>query len=238
MNKGYFYIVALLVLSACSSLKSLQTVETKIPCLGSVGNVSKGMFFKNFDKVGEPHLSEAISVSLQSVAFTKSTFGAYKKYRENLGKSVDITFNDSLPNTPRYFQLELSDLVTLKETLNGEVNSGLKNYLESEDNLKLLTGISFVAIMAQEQMLQDAQSVQLKEIDGHLELHLDFGSRSNAISMKSLQVFDFETSGFCWNYNKRNQPEIVTIRNGTDGCPKGTENSASKLDETREYLKL
>lgn len=102
----------------------------------------------------------------------------------------------------------------------------------------MLTGISFVVINRQQQMLEDAQHLSLVQKDGHLVLQVENGMLNMEIDMKSLEVFDFETSGFCWQANKRNQPEIAVLTRNREGCPRGTEKTAAKLDETRQYLKL
>lgn len=238
MRNSYSIVLCLLLLSACNPLKSLQTVDTVIPCIGSVGEVKGGVFSKEFQKVGEPHILESISVSLQSRAFANSTYKAYQKYRQSLGKQVSVTYHDTLEVAPRFFQLKVTDLVRLKSILNDESNTGLLNYLEDDPSLKMLTGISFVAVMAQQQMLEEAQHVSLVQQDGHLALKVHNNMGTIDINMKSLQVFDFETSGFCWQTNKRNRPEIVVLTVDGVSCPRGTEKSADKLDETRQYLKL
>lgn len=238
MRYSYVIVLCLLLFSACNPLKKLQTVDTVTPCIGSAGEVKGSVFSKEFHKIGEPEISEPISVSLQSEAFTNSTYKAYQKYRESLGKRVSITYHDTLEVAPRFFQLNVTDLVRLKSVLNDESNAGLLNYLEDDPSLKMLTGISFVAIMAQQQMLEEAQHVSLVQQDGHLALQVHSGMGTTDINMKSLQVFDFETSGFCWQTNKRNRPEIVVLTRDGESCPRGTERSADKLDETRQYLKL
>lgn len=230
-------MLCLLLLSACTPLKSLRTVDAVIPCIGSVGEVKGGVFSKEFQKVGEPHISDPISVSLQSRAFTNVTYKAYQKYRQSLGKPVSIAYHDTLDVPPRFFQLKVADLVRVKSILNDEGNSDLLTYLKDDSSIKMLTGISFVAT-AQRHMLEAAQHVSIVQQNGHLSLQIDTKVETIAIDMKSLEVFDFEASGFCWQTNKRNRPEIVVLNINGESCPRGTEKSAEKLDETRQYLKL
>jgi len=228
----------LLLLTACSSLKKFQTVDSRISCIGTVGTVKKGILHKEFHEIGQPSLVEGIAVSLQSKAFTKTTFNAYRKYRESQGKKVILSYNDSLQLAPRYLQLTISDKVGLVTLLNNEKNSGLRNYIEDDKSLKILTGISFVTNTQQKQLLADAAHLSLVQKDGRLTLEVHNREASTEIAMKSLEVFDFETSGFCWQENKRNQPVIAVLAANGSACPSGTEKSADKVGGTRQYLKL
>ncbi|MEM8927863.1 MAG: hypothetical protein AAGC45_06650 [Bacteroidota bacterium] len=238
MKYTYLMFGYLLLFTACTTLKDLQTVETVIPCVGSVGQTKGRVFSKEFQKIGEPRISQPIAVSLQSKAFSKTSYKAYQKYRGHLGKQVSIAYNDSLAVPPRFYELRITDLVGIKNVLNQESNNGLLHYLEDDRSLAMLTGISFVVINRQQQMLEEAQHLSLVQKDGHLVLQVENGMLNMEIDMKSLEVFDFETSGFCWQANKRNQPEIAVLTRNREGCPRGTEKTAAKLDETRQYLKL
>lgn len=238
MKYSYLWLWLVVLLSACTTVKSLQSVESSIPCLGSVGTVKEGLFSKEFQKVGEPKIAAAVSASLSSKEFTKSTFTDYKKYRESLGKTVSLSYADSLEIKPRYFQLHISDLVSLKSFLNDEANTGLLAYLEDDKNIEMLTGISFVAQMINEQQLKNAQHVHLIQKSNGLSLQVEDGNTTFEINMKELQVFDFSTASFCWQENKRSKPEIAVIAAYGQSCPKGTEKNAAKLDQTKQYLKL
>lgn len=238
MKHQFGPLLCVLLLSACTTIKSLQTVDTVIPCIGSVGTTKGGVFSKEFKKVGEPKIFGPIEVSLQSTAFTKSTYQSYQKYRENLGKQVSTAFTDSSAMATRFYELHIVDLVGVKQLLNHEKNADLRSYLEDDRSLSMLTGIAFVADPAQKQLLESAQHVSLIREDGHLTLQVQQGMGHTEVRMKSLEVFDFETSGFCWQENKRNRPEIAVLTRNGEGCPRGTEKSADKLDETRQYLKL
>ena len=238
MKYSYSTLLFLVVFSACAPTKRLQTVISEIPCVGSIGSVEKRLFSKEFKKVGESRISGPISVSIQSMAFTKATFNSYKRHRETLAKPMMGIRNDTLETVPRYFQLKISDFVTLKEYLNNGDNQGLRNYLEDDRDIRMLTGISFVPLMADKQVLQEADHVYLAQQDGRLILEAHNGMDNKKINMKTLEVFDFETATFCWKENKRNKVEIAVIATDGQPCPRGTEKKAYKLDETKQYLKL
>ncbi|MEO0573310.1 MAG: hypothetical protein AAF039_16505 [Bacteroidota bacterium] len=238
MKYAFGLLLSVLLLAACTPLKNLQTVATRIPCIGSVGAIKNGVFSKEFQKVGEPQISESIAVALQSHAFTNVTYRAYQKYRENLGKPPSVAYHDSLEVAPRFFQLEVADRVRLKSLLNAKSNTSLLHYLEEDSNIQMLTGISFVTMGPQHQSLEEAQHISLTQKEGHLILQVENSIGNLEIDMKSLEVFDFETSGFCWQTNQRNQPAIAVLIGTGESCPRGTEKSANKLDETRQYLKL
>jgi hypothetical protein len=234
----YSYVVFLaLLFSACSTIDKLKTTVPAIPCIGSVGKVSGGIFSKAFQKVGEPEILSPISVTLKSEAFSQMTFNSYKKYREAQGKFTSLNYTDSVEIKPRYFTMEVSDYVSLKSFLNGEKNRELRNYLEQDKNIEILTQVAFVAPQL-EQILFDAKHVSIIQENGRLAVQLESDFGRQRVAMNSLEVFDFKTATFCWNENKRGRPEIALINTRSQSCPKGTEKSADKLDRTKQYLKL
>lgn len=234
MKNNFVILLLVLLLNACSTFKSLQSVETEVPCVGAIGHLKSGVFSKAFQKVGKPNILEDIAVSVQRRNFTNSTFTAYRKSLEKKGKA--IVFDST--QTQVYFDLRISDFVALREWLNHESNVAVLQYLENDTNLTLLTGISFVANMELEQLLEDAHHITLNETEGQLALQIHNTLGSSEIPMRSLEVFDFETSGFCWQEDKRGRPVIALIVESGKGCPREMEKNAWKLNGTKKYLKL
>lgn len=223
---------------SCSPLKKWQNVESKTPCLGAIGEPTEDLFTKGFRKVGEPKISTPISVEIQSVPFTKSTFSKYKKYKAYLGEEVYVQFNDSLESPPRFFQLRITDFVSLKEDLNQEMNQVMLDYLEDDPGLELLTEISLVSDTSQEPILTKATQAHLVQQGERVYLEVKHKGSFTQLETSAMEIFDYKTAGFCWQLNQRNRPEISTILVNGQSCPKGTENKAKKLDDSFSLLKL
>ncbi len=220
-------------------MRNLQKVETRIPCLGSVGKSNSTLFTKDFQKAGEPGLNAPLEVSLNVFDFSNTTLAKYKKYQETQGKKPKIIYDDSIQvEQTKYYQLRISDLVGLKAQLNSTQNQTLKAYLQDDVDLGILTGISFVAQGEVDYELRTAEHFYLKELRGALILEAHSEHHFVEIKMAALEVFNFETSNLCWKLNKRNKLEIAAIVNEGNRCPGATEKDANKLDTTKSYVKL
>ncbi|MDC6390662.1 hypothetical protein PP182_18390 [Maribacter sp. PR1] len=238
MKLKLFLLVTTLCFMSCSPLKKWQNVESKTAGLGAIGEATDDLFTKGFRKVGEPKLSTPISVHIHSVPFTKSSYSKYKKYKEHLGEEVNVQFNDSLESAPRFFQLRITDIVRLKQDLNREMNQVMLDYLEDDPGLELLTEISLVSDTPQESILTKATQAQLIQKGDRVYLEVRNNGTFIQLETSIMEIFDYETAGFCWQLNQRSRPEISTILVNGQSCPKGTEKKAKKLDVSFDYLKL
>ncbi len=227
-----------LILHACSPLHYMQKVESQIPGIGSIGAYRSGLFKKDFQKVGEPVLDTPISVSIQSMGISPSIKAKYAKYLEAQAQEPMVEFQDSTAAQPRYYQIQITDIVGLSAQLNNEVNVTVRQYLQDDKGLQLLTKISFMADKQTEDQLQATNQYYVQSENGALVLKMGNGSGATEIKMASLQIFDFETSGFCWKRNKRGHLEIAHILMDGKSCPGETESNPNKLDPILDYSKL
>lgn len=227
-----------LLLNACASIPNLQKVESKIPCVGAIGKEKSSLFKKEFQKIGEPALSSPISVSVKSIPFDKNSFGLYENYRKQLGKKPTVTYLDSVNAKPRFYQLKITDFISLKTQLISENNKGLVAYLTNDKSQRILTEVKFVANSREAQLINEADHLFITEKQGMLtiETHNQYGNSN--IKMAELQVFNFETSGFCWKNNVYGKPEIALITSNGDSCPNSTERNPQKINDTKAYLKF
>lgn len=138
---------------------------------------------------------------------------------------------------PRFFTLELVDLIQLKADLNHQDNAEVRHYLEDDGNIALLSSITFAAPL-HDTALRQARHMALVQGKNQLNLRIHTSVSTQDIPMNTLEVFDFKSSSFCWEMNQRNQKVIALIRSQGLGCPRPTTNTAKKLKVEREYLKL
>ena len=227
-----------LVLSGCGPLHNLQKVESRIPCIGSLGKHHTKLFSKSFQKVGEPMLQKPVALALEQSTFTSGEQSKYDKYLESQGLESTQNYSDSTLVPKKYYQVRISDVVGLKAQLNSPANKATKDYLKEDKDVVLLSGISFVTNERIEQQIFNAEHYYISEIKGELTLELRREEETSHIPMSALKIFDFETAGFCWKRNKKNQLEIATISMDGNSCPGNAEKDPNKLDATQTYLKL
>lgn len=230
-------ILVAILLHACGPMRQMQKVESQIPVLGSIGKQQSKLFKKDFQKVGEPILSAPITVSVQSVPFTANMLGKYNKYREKQGLEPLAVQKDTTKTVmPHYFELTITDVMGLTAQLNHTDNQTVKDYLQEDTNLVLLSQISFRANAEVSERIQSADRFYLgKDTKGTLGL---ITGDNFTIKMSELEVFDFETANFCWKKDNRGHLEIAHILMDGNTCPGATEANPKKLDRTPDYLKL
>ena len=222
---------------ACAPIAFAPQPKSPISCLGSVGKLTSKPFTKSFQKVGEPNLEAPVALTIHSLPITASIQSKLDKYRSQAAQT-EASYADAEEQPNRYFQARIADAVGLVAELNSPVNQHLKNYLQHDKHLVLLTGISFVADAVTAQKIGTAEHYFVSEVNGSLILELYGNLGKSHIGMSALQIFDFETSGICWKHSKRNQPEIATILMEGNSCPGNTEKDPTKLDGTQKYWKL
>jgi hypothetical protein len=226
-----------LTLNACGPMRQMQKVESQIPVLGSIGKQQSKLFKKDFQKVGEPILSAPITVSVRSVPFTANMLGKYKKYREKQGLAPLVVQKDTTKTImPNYFELAITDVVGFTTQLNHPDNQTVKDYLQEDTDLVLLSHISFSATAEVSERIQSSDLFYLNtDAKGTLSL---IAGENFTIRMSELEVFDFETSKFCWKKDNRGRLVIAHILMDGGACPGATEANPKKLDKIPDYLKL
>tara|TARA_B100000949_G_C14133787_1_gene387753 strand:+ start:130 stop:798 length:669 start_codon:yes stop_codon:yes gene_type:complete len=222
-------------------MRQMQKVQSQVPVLGSIGKHQSSLFEKGFQKIGEPELDRAISVAIETVPLSGKMKTRYEKYREQLGKQPLVKIMDSTQiENLSYYKLEITDVVRLVEQLNSDKNSYLKNYLQEDVELVLLSSMSIVVDQTLSQKLDKAEKLFLKTgSDGALFLQISGGAQDGKpIQQSSLEIFDFERGNFCWKLDNRGRINIAQILMDGITCPGSTKANPEKLNRTPDYLKL
>ncbi|MEX0290064.1 MAG: hypothetical protein AB3N14_13220 [Flavobacteriaceae bacterium] len=236
-NLTYTLWVVLLI-AACSPLKNSKTVESHIPSLGAIGQEDKSLFGSLFLQIGHPKIMAPIALGATETPFSKSSFKTYRTHLESKGEEAKITYVDSSKVKPKYLCLEITDKIALQTQLNAEENKSVRNYL-SKDTHNMVSKISFVASEQVRSQITDARALFLSQNNhGVLGISVIQRNTTHFLPMSDLETFSFKTSGFCWGKNIYGQLEIDAIVSSDNRCPKGTEEDAYKLTETKSYLKL
>ncbi|WP_421807401.1 hypothetical protein [Flagellimonas sp.] len=232
------FLVALLY--GCGTMHQLQKVRSQVPILGSIGQPQSSLFKKEFQKIGEPHFANPISVSMESFPLSGKTKVRYENYRERMGMTPLFSTMDSAQLTGfRCFQIEINDAVSVVKALNDAQNANLKTYLKENMNLVMLSEISFVADAELSKKLEIAEKLYLTtNQSGALTLKINDERKGYAIQLSYMDIFDYDTASFCWSKNKRGDLQIAQILLDGGTCPGNTEANPEKLNNIPDYLKL
>ncbi len=237
--KSIPFVLFLALIFSCTPLRHTQLKTATLPGLGVLGKPGKSLLYQDFYPYGNPVLTTAVAVAMKEVPFNRSEFRKYADYKAARGQKTTVVYVDSLPNKPTYILLEITDMMVLQQQLNADENRGLRSYLAKEEDAKLVNRISFRVESKQAQTLAKAQGIFLTENHhGLLELECVLGQERQRIALSELDVFDYNTVGFCWELDQYGKEKIALISIDKTNCPKGTSPKANKLDNTKPYLKI
>lgn len=237
-NIFYLLLMAGTVIS-CAPIRQRGDLENPMPFLADIGKYSGILTSSDFYKTGSPTVRDHLDISVTEVPFTKARFRKYLKLKKNKGERPTVAYIDSLPDKPKYLSLQIADMIAVAGLLNGMENQGVRSYLEKDGGYAIVSQVSLVAGPQQAQDLINADNIRLVE-DGNGSLALQTirnGSRTQW-NISKMEVFDFATSGLCWEEDRSGKKKIGALTAEGEKCPNGTERKANKLDGTRSYLKL
>ena len=238
MKPTYLFTALLLLIFSCSPMQNLKESGGGNPSLGVVGKDIKNVFKKNFLQLGKPIINRTLAVSVREVPFSKSKYKTYQNNHLQTGEKLAIDYIDSLPK-PTYIDLEISDKINLLSLLNTAENSDVRSYLAQDAHNSIVTAISVTVQPHIKALLLEAEALYLKESKyGLFVLEVAKGRERSEVAFTVREIFDYQLSGFCWRKDNYGNKIIEAIAMGNENCPRGTEQKAYKLDETKSYLKL
>ena len=226
------------MLVSCNSIKSLGVKDGNFPFIGTVGKERSTVLKTEFIATGNVVIEKPIALNIQTIPFTKSTYKKYMSVKALSGAKSTITYVDSLANKPSYTLLSIQDRISVKESLNDEINKEVKNYLEKDTDCKVVSSISVVLDAGLMQELTSADGLFLSTgAHGVLQILVVNGNQRNYINLPKDELFDYSLMGICWGADIYGKPVIETL-NDNGKCPNGTQKDAKKLDKLQSFLKL
>ncbi len=242
MFKNITFLVLAFIIVSCKSVvvdnSYQQTTKQKV-VLGSVGLNSNYILSQNYDNTGLPNYKKEIRVTVASLPYTKTTYKAYAKASLLQEANFKIKAIDSVKTKPKYLDISIADNVLLVESLNDSSNRSIRNYLSTQREAKVVTGIA----MALPSNLMDS-------VNGGDEYFLsEYGKKSYAITVYKKGdlittipftdgvVFAYDVSSCCWQENSTRQVAIVDLVDNIE-CPYKTHASAKRAKKKINYFKL
>ncbi|MBC6999640.1 hypothetical protein [Cytophaga sp. FL35] len=238
----YVYLTLLLTLFiwSCGSITQIgDTNDTTLPFLSNLGVERGNILSTNFHQAGTPDLDQKTPLVVSNPQFNKTMYKKYAALMDRSGVSPYFQYVDSLPVKPKYFTLEIGDEILLQENFNSVSNKRVRDYISLENEIGIVTNVSFIYTAVNATSLINADGVFLvKDKNGVLSLEVFNEGKKAIIDITDLKVFDYELSNFCWSLDRYGNPTIATIVDKPSQCPKGTKNKANKLEKNQSYLKL
>lgn len=237
MKCAYIWIAILLIFSSCSSISITPETKYAYPNLATVGQQDKSLLSRQFISSGAPEITSSIAVSFNSYPFTKSRFADYEKAMRAQGKTPKVVYVDTMENKPQYAVFRIKDFVGLQVLINQEENEGLRTYLATDQNQELVYEIH--ALLPGNILEGDLEGIQfeLLQVEGKRTLRAIHGKNTSEVPMESLQIFDFESTNFCWTKDARGQLQVAAINIDGGRCPGNATNNPQELLKPSNYLK-
>lgn len=239
MLKKLLWYLPIIIILSCNTIKvhqQTQKTATQVPSLGTVGMVTGHTLDYSFQTYTQPGLEQGIRLELNKTFFTKKQFRAFSEQMKQQGKTHALAYSDSLEGKPFFYLFKIIDYQGLAQTINSQDNDALRESLQTNSDLRIVTAISAVIGASQEQRISQADAYYLVN-NGTSRLGIALVSNNKTqhiLDLENLQAFAWTDAGFCWGNDKRRRPEIKAISLGS--CPAATYKNAQKLIKDNEDI--
>lgn len=227
----------------CKSLsvqnKQYQTT-TKQVVLGGVGIDETYDFERTYSYSGIPNYSAPVKVQMTPLAFSKGTYKPYTKASTLQPTEIKVNYVDSLPEKPKFLNIEIADKIGLINLLNDSSNQHIKKYLLNQNDSHVVTNVSVVFDENTMESLMNADEVFVEQIGVKavgLKLYTD-GRVTSTLNFNDGVVFAYRVASICWQENSKHQLDIVDLVEGDNGCPSQTYSSAKRAKKEVDYFKF
>ena len=241
MFRKSLFIILMVLTMGCSIVKD-STYEQKgnslITGLGAIGLEKTTLLGTSFNQIGNPELSNKVSVQFSLIPFNKNTYNTYKAYVKNNAIDNVLLKNDSTTERiPRYISLKIADRIGMVNALNDNSNKALQLYLDNDSNYKMISSIMAAVDIKIIQRLKEADEIYLiSQNTSTLKLELiKEGKTVDHINFSVFQIFNYKTASFCWGKDNLNKKCIRAIVDGKNTCPKDTHKKAFKVDTKNDF---
>jgi hypothetical protein len=214
------------------------TSNTKI--LGAIGMKSTSFSGTDYNTIGLPVISEPIKVNISQELFSNATYKAFQKAKEMSITGVNVLYNDSSKIKLKFLKIDIADKVSLLHALNQKDNLGIKEYLATDKEAHLITGISIVLSESETKLLLEAQEVFLQEVGqkSYALVAYSNNQEQGKILFKQGVVFAYRPSYACWQEDSKYQLQIVNLVEGQRSCSPKTYKSAKRAKKKINYFKF
>lgn len=233
----------LLILTSCKTLsvqnKQYQTT-TKQVALGSIGAHETFDLERTYTYSAVPDYVMPVKVQVTPIVFNKTKFRAFATAREFQASKVHLNFVDSIPEKPKFLNIETSDKVGLIHLLNSSENGSIKTYLQNQNRSHVVTNISMALNEKDMENLMTADEVFIEQI-GLKAIGLALYSNTTltrTINFNDGVVFAYRAASVCWKENSKYRLEIVDLVEGDNSCPNQSYSSAKRAKKKVDYFKF
>lgn len=242
MGRKFIYILLVLSCIFYSSLLTAQVLQqptTGFVELGTIGKTKHGLLNKDNIQETVPVYKQKIRVGVSILPFNKANFNKFKRAASHQNSKVTVTYIDSLPNKPKFVQLQIIDKVQVLKELNANYNEAVRGYLQNSAHNELIMNVSAYFDAIDLSNLSQAEEVYLlnnKPKKYVLEL-VKNGKPFAQIDLSKAVTFGYTTASFCWK-KEQGVISLANLVNNGESCAKDTYKKVARLDKKVNYFKM
>lgn len=242
--KNSFFILLLVITSACQSTKiknETYKIAPSAPELGSIGQ-SKSLFDlqNEFEERTLPKLENKIRVAIEVVPYTKKLNKIYIAKAKYNQKQSQINYVDSLPNKPELITIRLQDVTGIVEELNAPHNAAVFRLLVDTQKYKMVSGIAV--------SLAETEIAKIREADTYYLTHSQenkydialykLGKKTNSLAINAENILGYQSSSFCWGISEKGNWYIADMVTGNTNCKGKTNSKIQKKKKSKALFDM
>lgn len=242
MNKLVVVLVMVIGLSGCKTIsiqKEAQQTTTQNMMLGVVGNQKAFFLEQDYNHVAIPDYNQPIKVQPNVIAFSKSSFSAFKSAQQTQNNTIDVNYIDSVKtNQSSFLKLEIADRVSVIKALKSKENTEVFQFLQNNNQTHIVTSISIALNQGDQDVIRNADEVFLETsgVKNYVLKAYINKALQQTIKFTDGVVFTYQTSSACWKEDSKYQLQIIDLVERNDKCPSKSYLSAKRAKKKINYF--
>jgi len=217
------YLLLLLTLFSCGTIKYKSTTAENLPELGTIGIFTNYLLEKDHQPKTVVSLSTPIRLSYKGISI---------KERELFNKKDPLKI---IPKDSTLISFEILDKISLIKQLNAD--NELLKYLTKACNYKIVSQVTLHFPDSVNSRIKKADEVYLiQRKQNTLSLELRKNNKTfDWVEFTDGTIVNFKALEFCWGQNKRRDLEIFDLVSSGSNCGEDTYKSVKKVKKKNEF---
>ena len=217
------YLLLLLTVVSCGTIKYKSTTAENLPELGTIGVFTNYLLEKDHQSKTVVTFSIPIRLSYKDISI---------KERELFNKKDTL---NTIPKDSTLISFEILDKISLVKQINAD--AALLKYLTKASNYKLVTQVTIHfsdSVYSRIKKADEVYLMQRKQNTLTLELRKD-NKTLDWVEFTDGAIVNFKALEFCWGQNRRRDIEIFDLVKSGSNCGEDTYKSVKKVKKKNEF---
>ncbi len=217
------YLLLLLTVVSCGTIKYKSTTTENLPELGTIGVFTNYLLEKDHQSKTVVSLSNPIRLSYRDISI---------KERELFNKKDSLK---TIPKDSTLISFEVLDKISLVKQLNADAS--LLKYLTKASNYKMVSQVTIHFSDSVYSRIKKADEVYLMQRKQNtLSLELRKANKAfDWVEFTDGTIVSFKALEFCWGQNRRRDLEIFDLVTSGSNCGEDTYTSVKKVKKKNEF---